>query len=83
MLTKYPEIWLRESVMLVDLQASSICCQPPPSCFSSLALYHPATKGPQYKEMQAWDTQTNYYWSIYTQEEKNKAHLHAHANVPR
>lgn len=29
MLTKYPEIWLRESVMLVDLQTSSICCQPP------------------------------------------------------
>lgn len=29
MLNKYPEIWLRESVKLVDLQTSSIFCLPP------------------------------------------------------
>lgn len=30
MLNKYPEIWLRESVMLVDLQTSSIFSLSPP-----------------------------------------------------
>lgn len=39
MLTKYPEIWLRESVMLVDLQTSSICCQPPPSFLQAFLLW--------------------------------------------
>lgn len=29
MLNKYPEIWLREPVKLVDLQTSSIFCLPP------------------------------------------------------
>ena len=58
MLNKYPEIWLRESVMLVDLQTSFIFSPSPPfslpflspSCppLSLPALCQP-TKGPQYK----------------------------------
>lgn len=34
MLNKYPEIWLRESVMLIDLQTSSIFSLPPFLFFS-------------------------------------------------
>lgn len=53
MLNKYPEIWLRESVMLVDLQTSSIFSPPPflsSFSFSPLSLFSPGPVSP-YKRL--------------------------------
>lgn len=47
MLNKYPEIWLRESVMLVDLQTSSIFSLSPPFFLPFLSLPCPSfSSGP-------------------------------------
>lgn len=84
MLNKYPEIWLRELVMLVDLQTSSIFSPSPrfflplPCPLSLLALCQP-TKGRKYKgENQASDTQPNYYWSVCTQRTKMHSPARTH-----
>lgn len=84
MQNKYPEIWLRELVMLNDLQTSSIFSLSPSFLLCPLSLLDQCqpTKGPRHKgEKQAWDTQPNYYWSVCTQDCSALTCTHACTNT--
>lgn len=62
MLTKYPEIWLGESVMLVDLQTSSICClptSPPPFMLFFSGPVSPSDKRPGVQRSAAGPRRSN------------------------
>lgn len=79
MLNKYPEIWLRESVKLVDLQTSSIFCLPPthPMLFFSGPV-SPGYKRPTVQRRDAGLRHSNQLLliNVHTQEKKKLTCTH-------
>lgn len=87
MLNKYPEIWLRESVKLVDLQTSSIFClppHPPPHAFLLWPSVTRLQKAHGTKEGRRPETLkpiTIDQCALTGGGKKNSAYLHTHANL--